>query len=88
MNRIGVDIRGKSAKNMIVSKLKKLKTTINLDDMGEYFFSGTTGWYKIIIDTTKTEVEVDAWLYNLRMPPIKDGWDYGTFSLPITGEKP
>lgn len=81
MNRVCIDIRNKSAKTMIMGKLAKLKTTEQVEDLGEYHFSGATGWFKLILVTTRTEAEVDNWLYKLRLPPLRDGWDYGTCSV-------
>lgn len=75
MNKVCIDIQPKSAYRMIVSKLNKLKTTHALEDCGEYSFGGPTGWFKIIITTTKAEQEVDNWLYNLSLPI---NFDYGT----------
>ena len=80
-NRILIDIRNKSAKTMISNRLKKLKTTEEIEDCGEYWFGGCTDWHKIILVTTRTEEDIDNWLYKLRLPPIKHGWDYGICSV-------
>lgn len=77
MSRIVIDIYSNSAYKMIASKLKKLKTTSGLLELGEYMFPGPTGWFKLILDTTKTEAEVELWMYNLKLPPGCAGWEYG-----------
>ena len=76
MPKVVIDLSPKSAKTMIVSKLRKLKTTVEVVDHGEYHFPAPTGWHKIILETTKTEKEVEDWLYKLTLPKLN--FEYGT----------
>lgn len=77
-NRIGIDIKTARAKKRIMCRLARLKTTDCIEDRGEYMFPQETGWHKIILVTTRTEMEVDNWLHKLRLP--YNDWEYGTFT--------
>lgn len=78
LNRIGIDICTKRAKKRIMCRLARLKTTDHIEDHGEYIFPLETDWHKIILVTTRTEMEVDNWLHKLRLP--YNDWEYGTFT--------
>jgi len=75
--KIGIDIRTEQAKKRIMCRLARLKTTVQVQDCGEYWFGGCTDWHKIIVETTRSEAEVDNWFYKLRLP--NTNWAYGTF---------
>lgn len=65
-----IDVETKDVKKLI-SRLSRLKSTIDLQDGGEYYFGGATGYNIIYIDTTKTVDELDDWLYS-----VNHGADY------------
>jgi len=79
VNRILIDIRNVTAKKRVMCRLARLKTTDHIQDCGEYYFPYATGWHKIILTTSRTEAEVENWLYKLNLPKID--WEYGTLAI-------
>ena len=59
-----IDVETKDVRKLI-NRLKKLKSTIDIQDSGEYYFDGRTGYSIIHIDTIKTVDELDDWLYSV-----------------------
>jgi hypothetical protein len=71
MNHIGIDVFTKD-KAKLIARLKALVSTEDARDGGMY--REDKNYSQVHLDTTKTEMEVDAWLYTLK------GIDYvGTF---------
>lgn len=68
MNYLGIDVESRGA-GLLISKLRRLKTTHNIRNMGRY--TNDPSWTMLYIDTEMTEDEMDAWLYGCRFP---DGW--------------
>lgn len=65
-----IDVETKDVKKLI-SRLSRLKSTLSIEDRGEYNYSGATGYNIIYIDTTKTVDEMDDWFYS-----VDHGADY------------
>jgi hypothetical protein len=60
INKLGIDIKTQDIKKLI-NKLKRLKTTINIENGGMYYQDKD---YSIVwIDTTLNENQLDEWLY-------------------------
>lgn len=75
IHRIGIDVTTRTQKRLI-RRLAALKTTIDVQDGGVY--REDTSYSQVHLITTKTEAEVDDWLYK-----TKDDIDFvGTFELP------
>jgi hypothetical protein len=71
VNYLGIDAPTGATKN-IIRILKKLRTTVAVENAGAYREDRNIS--QIWIDTTWTEQKLDAWLYNTK------GIDYvGTF---------
>jgi hypothetical protein len=65
MNELIIDIATKD-KAKIIARLEKLRTTDTVSDGGEYHQDRT---YSIIrLTTSRTETEVEDWLYNMKAP--------------------
>ena len=65
MNDLIIDIATKD-KAKIIARLEKLRTTVTVSDGGEYH---EDRYYSIIrLTTTRTESEVEDWLYNMKTP--------------------
>ena len=72
---LGVDV-DTTGKGLLISKLKKLKSTINVSDGGMYFEDRTIS--QVHVDTTMNEDALDEWLYNVSFP--RGDFDiHGTF---------
>lgn len=64
MNRLFIDVPNKAAGNVIFNRLKSLKTTSEVTRPVNYQFCGQTqNECQMLLVTTKTEKEVDDWLY-------------------------
>ena len=61
MNYIGIDCETKG-KALIIRRLRALKSTLSVCDGGEY--REDRGCSQIHLETTKTESEVEDWLYS------------------------
>lgn len=73
LNTIGIDTET-SSKLTLMRRLKRLKTTVRVGDGGEY--AQDRSYSQVVVQTTWTEEELDAWLYKTK------GIDYvGTFHL-------
>jgi hypothetical protein len=65
MNDLIIDIATRD-KAKIIARLAKLKTTGDVADGGEYHMDR---YYSVIrLTTTRTETEVEDWLYNMKAP--------------------
>lgn len=74
-HRIGIDVTTRTKKRLI-RRLAALKTTIDVQDGGVY--REDYAYSQVHLTTTKTEAEVDDWLYR-----IKGDIEFcGTFELP------
>lgn len=65
MNYLGIDVESYGA-GLLISKLRRLKTTHNIRNMGRYRHDPS--WTMLYIDTELTEEELDEWLYNCSFP--------------------
>jgi hypothetical protein len=66
VNYLGIDVETRGA-GFLVSRLKRLKTTIAIENTGKY--SECREWSKVFIDTVMTEDQLDNWLYETRWSP-------------------
>lgn len=48
----------------IINRFQRLKTTISIENHGEYQFYGSTGYYKVLLETSLNEQEVEKILCN------------------------
>lgn len=72
--RLIIDVETHS-KSKLISRLRRLITTIDVQDGGAY--REDAGYSQVHLDTVKTEREVDDWLYRTK------GIDYvGVVALP------
>lgn len=55
-----IDVESHDVKTLI-RKLKRLKSTIAIDNYGEYQYC--PGYHQVYIESIKTEEELDNWLY-------------------------
>lgn len=63
VNDLGIDVETRT-KRRLIARLAKLKTTTSVEDGGEYRQDRS---YSIVyVSTTKTEEELDDWLYNTK----------------------
>ena len=60
INNLGVDCYTRG-KNALISRLKKLKTTVSVEDGGCYHMD--ENYSQVHVDTFLTESELDDWLY-------------------------
>ena len=75
MNHIGIDVRTK-CKDRLITRLRGLVSTACVTDGGVYHEDAS--YSQVWLDTSKTEAEVDDWLYKLRP---SSGIEYvGTFT--------
>ena len=74
VNSLGIDV-STDGKGLLISKLKKLTSTVSVMDGGQYREDRTIS--QIIIDTEMTESELDDWCYNVSLP--REIEIYGTF---------
>ncbi len=75
--RLGIDVVTRDATKLIL-RLNKLKTTIRTDNGGMY--REDNSYTQIHVLTTKTEEELDDWLYR-----VKHDCEYvGTFTVTTT----
>lgn len=71
---LGIDCKTKHAKKLL-KRLSSLKSTQYVENMGAYREDNT--YTMLHIETTKTEEELDNWLYK-----VNHGCDYvGTFTV-------
>lgn len=63
MNQLGIDVCTEKAGdyNAFVRRLRALKRTIHVEEMGEY--RECRGWRLLYVETTMNESELDAWCY-------------------------
>ena len=74
-NHLGIDVYSRDQR-LLISCLKKLKTTISASYNGPYVVDATYG--QILVTTTLTESELDDWLYH-----TDHGCEYvGVFKTP------
>lgn len=73
MNKLGFDVSTHAAKE-VIGRLRKLKTTERVENMGQYHQDRS--WTMVWIDTSWTEEELNDWLYKTK---FTDSVDYGTF---------
>tara|TARA_R100001377_G_scaffold51198_1_gene29947 strand:- start:339 stop:575 length:237 start_codon:yes stop_codon:yes gene_type:complete len=52
--------------NKLVARLARLKTTQHVQDGGAY--REDIYYSQVLLDTSKTEAEVDMWLYSMKKP--------------------
>ena len=55
-------------KKQVIAALKRLKTTINVVDGGQY--QQDRYYSQVWIETLKTETELENWLYNSSIPML------------------
>lgn len=60
VNSLGIDVYTMDAKK-IIRRLKRLKSTVSVTNGGQY--REDAAYTQIHIETTKSEVELDNWLY-------------------------
>lgn len=60
INKFGIDVETHDI-NKLIGKLKRLKSTVNIENNGVYCMDNS--YAQILIDTTKTEKELDHWLW-------------------------
>lgn len=65
VNSFGIDVET-GGKGMLISKLKKLKSTISVSDGGVYWMDKS--YSQVWIETELTESELDDWIYNVSFP--------------------
>ena len=71
---LGIDVRTKDG-NKLIKRLAKLKATVSVT--GPFPYHEDQTYAQILLTTTKTENEVDDWLYK-----VKHGCEYvGVFSI-------
>ena len=66
MNSLFIDVPDKKEGNKIYHKLKRLKSTLSIEKPVNYYFGGIQNECIIRLETTKTETELDNWLYNTK----------------------
>lgn len=63
VNKFGIDVETKDKKNLI-RRLKVLKSTVSVTDGGCYH--ADVNYSQVWIETTKTEDELEGWLYKTK----------------------
>jgi hypothetical protein len=66
MNKLFIDVPTKAAGNIIYAKLKRLKTTVSITRPANYVYGTIQPECKMILETSWTEEELDAWLYKTK----------------------
>lgn len=66
MNNLFIDVGNKKEGMIIYHKLKRLKSTLSLEKPVNYYFGGVQNECIIRLETTKTETELDDWLYKTK----------------------
>ena len=62
INSFGIDVQT-TGRGLLISKLEKLKTTVNVEDGGVYWMDKSQS--QVWIDTFMSEEELGEWLYNI-----------------------
>lgn len=63
MNKLGIDVRTKD-KARLMARLRGLVSTVSVQDGGTYHEDPS--YSQVWLDTSKTEGELDAWLYGTK----------------------
>lgn len=69
INSLGIDV-DTTGKGLLISKLKKLKSTVDCYDGGMYWMDKS--YSQVLIQTTLTEDQLDDLLYNMSFPRCFD----------------
>jgi hypothetical protein len=63
VNKFGIDVETAS-QSTLMRRLKALRSSVTVTDGGHYMMC--PGYSQVIVETTKTETELDDWLYKTK----------------------